>query len=393
MAGPLKIGVVGVGQRGLQHVEALAQLQQEEVVRLTALADPFPENLDFEKVTRFAPSFSEAGVERFTETDELIDNAEVDAIWFAVPPNQHRGEVVRAAQRGIAAFVEKPQSLFYDEVAEMADAIDAAGVPATVGFQMRYDPWYTAIRDYLSDKWTASATMISAGGIEGHGRKHTHTELRGGPAHRVWTGDRDWSGTSVVEAGIHQTDIIRYWTGDEIEWAQAAYTERPEDLHATEGDNPIAYSVSYGLSRGGVANLILTRPAGVFHPERYDYILTTHAMIKFEDDLVVYGGDGPTTGLGERRPGGLSRSVLATGPHADPMQFHNTLELASRFVESINRGQTELVLSSFRSGLNSLCAVLAANTSHQLGGERILLSEFAGSDKYAQFRRPRRNKE
>ena len=304
MAGPLKIGVVGVGQRGLQHVEALAQLQQEEVVRLTALADPFPENLDFEKVTRFAPSFSDAGVERYTETDELIENAEVDAIWFAVPPNQHRGEVVRAAQRGIAAFVEKPQSLFYDEVAEMADAIDAAGVPATVGFQMRYDPWYTAIRDYLSDKWTASATMISAGGIEGHGRKHTHTELRGGPAHRVWTGDRDWSGTSVVESGIHQTDIIRYWTGDEIEWAQAAYTERPEDLHAIEGDNPIAYSVSYGLSRGGVANLILTRPAGVFHPERYDYILTTHAMIKFEDDLVVYGGDGPTTGLGERRSGG-----------------------------------------------------------------------------------------
>ena len=100
MAGPLKIGVVGVGQRGLQHVEALAQLQQEEVVRLTALADPFPENLDFEKVTRFAPSFSDAGVERYTETDELIENAEVDAIWFAVPPNQHRGEVVRAAQRG-----------------------------------------------------------------------------------------------------------------------------------------------------------------------------------------------------------------------------------------------------------------------------------------------------
>ena len=121
--------------------------------------------------------------------------------------------------------------------------------------------------------------------------------------------------------------------------------------------------------------------------------MTTHALIKFEDDLVVYGGDGPTTGLGERRSGGPSRSVLATGPHADPMQFHNTLELASRFVESITRGQPELVLSSFRSGLNSLCAVLAANTSHQLGGERILLSEFAGSDKYAQFRRPRRDKE
>ena len=391
MAGPLKIGVVGVGQRGLQHVEALAQLQREEVVNLTALADPFPENLDFEKVTRFAPSFSEAGVARYTDADELIEKAEVDAIWFAVPPNQHSGEVIRAAQRDIAVFVEKPQSLFYDEVAEMADAIEDAGVPATVGFQMRYDPWYIAISEFLSDKWTASVTLVNAGGIEGHGRKHTHAELRGGPAHRVWTGDRNWSGTSVVEAGIHQTDLIRFWTGDEIEWVQAAYTERPDDLHAVEGDNPIAYSVSYGLSGGGVGNLILTRPAGVFHPERYDYILTTHAMIKFEDDLVVYGGEGPTTGLGERRSGEPRRRVLATGPHADPMQFHNTLELARRFVESITRGRPELVQSSFRSGLNSLCAVLAANASHELGGERISLSRFAQSDEYARFRRPRRH--
>ena len=380
-----------MGQRGLQHVEALAQLQREEVVNLTALADPFPENLDFEKVTRFAPSFSEAGVARYTDADELIEKAEVDAIWFAVPPNQHSGEVVRAAQRDIATFVEKPQSLFYDEVAEMADAIEDAGVPATVGFQMRYDPWYIAISEFLSDKWTASVTLVNAGGIEGHGRKHTHAELRGGPAHRVWTGDRNWSGTSVVEAGIHQTDLIRFWTGDEIEWVQAAYTERPDDLHAVEGDNPIAYSVSYGLSGGGVGNLILTRPAGVFHPERYDYILTTHAMIKFEDDLVVYGGEGPTTGLGERRSGEPRRRVLATGPHADPMQFHNTLELARRFVESITRGRPELVQSSFRSGLNSLCAVLAANASHELGGERISLSRFAQSDEYAQFRRPRRH--
>ena len=165
------------------------------------------------------------------------------------------------------------------------------------------------------------------------------------------------------------------------------YTERPEDLHSAEGDNPIAYTVSYGLSGGGVANLILTRPAGVYHPEQYDYILSTHSMIKFEEDLVVYGDDDSATGLGERRAA-ANRRVLAEGPHADPMQFHNTLELASQFAESVTRGRPELALSSFRSGLNSLCAVLAANASHELGGERISLSEFAGSDKYGQFRRP-----
>ena len=68
-------------------------------------------------------------------------------IWFAMPPNQHRGEIERAAQAGLAVFAEKPQTLFFDEALSQAEAIDAAGIPNTVGFQMRFHPAYKAIRE------------------------------------------------------------------------------------------------------------------------------------------------------------------------------------------------------------------------------------------------------
>ena len=95
---------------------------------------------------------------------------------------------------------------------------------------MRYDPWYRKLNSYLSDKWVASITMYHGGGVESHGVKYTHTEKMDGPENRIWTANKLWSGTSMVEAGIHQTDLMRFWASDDIKWVQAAYTERPKEL-------------------------------------------------------------------------------------------------------------------------------------------------------------------
>ena len=386
MAGPLKVGIVGVGQRGLQHVEHLSRLQAEEEVRLVALADPFPENLEEQSIQSRAPSYRQGDATLYGSAGEMLREADLDAVWFVIPPNQHGGEIEIAAERGIAIFAEKPQTLFYDEAASQAEAIRRAGVLSTAGFQMRYEPWYVALREYTADKAVTSITMVHAGGIEGHGVKHTHTETMGGPGNRIWTANREWSGSSVVEAGIHQTDLMRYWTHDEIDWVQAAYVERDPSLHESEGDNPTAYTVVYGFKRGAVANLIFTRPARVYLNERYDYVLTTHSQVKFEDDLVAYGYVGDTYPPVDRPDASEVRQVLARGPQGDPMGGANSLELDRRFVEAVAQNRPDLLKNTFESSLNSLAAVLAANVSHELNGERIHLEEFTTGERFARYR-------
>ncbi|MDA1257923.1 MAG: Gfo/Idh/MocA family oxidoreductase [Chloroflexi bacterium] len=387
MAGPLKVGIIGIGQRGLQHVEHLSRLQSEEEVRLVALADPFPENLGEENIQSRAVSYTQGDTALYGSAIEMLREADLDAVWFVIPPNQHRGEIELAAERGIAVFAEKPQTLFYDEAAHQAEAIRKAGVPSTAGFQMRYEPWYVALREYTAERAVTSITMVDVGGIEGHGRKLTRTEEMGGPGNRVWTANREWSGSSVVEAGIHQTDLMRYWTHDDIEWVQSAYVERDPSLHALEGDNPTAYTVVYGFRRGAVANLIFTRPGRVYLNERYDYVLTTHSQVKFEDDLVAYGYEGDAYPPAEKPAASEVRRVLAKGPQNNPMGNENSLELDRRFVESVTLGKPELLKNTFESSLNSLAAALAANVSHELHGERINLEEFTTGERFARFRK------
>ena len=40
-----KIAIVGIGQRGLQHLENLIKLEENEMVKIQSLIDPFSENL------------------------------------------------------------------------------------------------------------------------------------------------------------------------------------------------------------------------------------------------------------------------------------------------------------------------------------------------------------
>lgn len=386
LAGPLRVGVVGVGQRGLQHVSALTALQSDEIVRLAALADPYAENLDAAKINGLVPEYRDAGVQKFATVREMVDSGAVDAIWFVMPPNQHRGEIEYAAGRGIHIFAEKPQSLFLDEVLRQNEAITKAGVLSMCGFQMRHDRGYTDIRNYLKGKWVASMTMIAEGAVEGHGVKHTHTEEQGGPANRVWTANKAWSGTSVVEAGIHQTDIMRYWSDDDVAWVRANYVERPRELQDAEGDNPIYYEVSYGFKKGGMGTIIFTKPARSYYQGRFDCIVWTHGTIKLEDDFVDYHFDGEWPPA--EKPGLEDvRKVISAGPHDTAMGGENTTDLGKAFAEGVSLGKPELMRNTFGSSINSLAAVLAANVSNDLGGEKIVIDEFVSDSKYAKYRK------
>ena len=392
----LGVALVGVGQRGLQHLKALSDLKDEELVSIQALVDPFKENLDNNKIKSYVSNYDEKGVKYFTEFNEMIESVDVDAIWFVIPPNQHKNEIIYAAEKGVAIFAEKPQSLFLDEVFPMAEAIEKNNVPSICGFQMEYDTWYSKVRDYLSDKEVASIMMVNCGAVETHGVKHTVISKNEGPQDRIWTADRKWSGTSMVEAGIHQTDLMRFWTNDEIEWVTANYVERPMHLQDKEGDNPIAYHVSYGLKKGGIANLTLTKPAGVFFMERYDYILTTQSMIKFENDLKVYGVDNNDYDISLGRKHFKNNNiykkeeiekVIATGPHNDPMGLINTKKISENFIKSIIEDRPELRNNSFRTSINSLSSVLAANVSASMDGKKINIEEFESSIKYSKYRK------
>jgi len=372
--------MIGLGQRGLQHLAALWQLQQEGVVEIVALGDAFPANLTVEKLNQYVPGLPAANIERTTNTQSLINADLLDALYIAIPPNVHKNEVVAAAQAGIHLFVEKPMSLYLDEAIEMDEAIRAAGVISTVGFQQRYDTQHEALRNFLADKPVVMACYTLHAPIESHSVKHTFTETVGGPSNRVWTANRAWSGGTLVEAGIHPLDLWRYWFGD-VTWVQAHYIQRPPHEIFDGADNPYAYSVNFGFANGAVGVMTLSRLRSVFASYGDHQVLWNEGRVRLENDALLawyYDGVYPPA----HRPQETEVRHQIHGPNVND----TTYEIAAAFVRAIKENRQELVRSSFTDAMNSLAAVLAANVSDDLGGARVEIDELMHADKYADFR-------
>ncbi len=374
----VKVGVVGLGQRGLQHLNALWQLADAEIV---ALCDPATENLKEEKIKKFVSGYQQGSSRLYTCFENFLGEGGLDAIYFCIPPSLHQGELIQAANAGIHLFVEKPVSLFLDEALEMQSAIERNAIIATVGFNQRHDNWHIGIRDFLNDKRLLMMTVVVNGALEAHSVKHTKTESIGGPKNRVWAANKSWSGGTIVEAGIHQTDLMRFWAGD-IEWVEAHYIHRDDIDIKDGGDNPYAYSVTYGFTCGMIAHLSMSRLRKTFWGDSYNDIIWDRGHLKLEDGGPVayyYNGPYPPSGPVETE---TLRHPLNIGQRND-----NTLEINRAFIQAVNKKSEQTLFNTFSSSINSHAAVLGANVSDELGGKRVLLSDLLSKDSYSDFRK------
>lgn len=380
MKKPVRVALMGLGQRGLQHLKSLWALQDQGAVRLTALADAFAANLDADKIRNYVEGFQPDGILHTTSFAELLGQ-EQDALYVCIPPNVHSGEVVRAAQAGLHLFVEKPMSLYLEEALEMEAAIREAGVLSTAGFQQRFDGRHEAVQRHLREgRRPLMASYTYHGPLEGHNVKHHQTELHGGPGNRVWTANRAWSGMTVVEGGIHLLDLWRYWFGD-VEWVQAHYQHRPDDEVYDDADNPYTYSALFGFDGGAVGTMTLSRLRKVYADFMDHQVLWTEGRAEIcwgGVTMYEYNGLYPPS---QPPPQRAVTKTLYEGRGGD-----DTFAISQVFVRAIAEDRPELIRSPFGDAMNSLAAVIGANVSDEMGGERVEIDQLLCADRFAAFR-------
>jgi predicted dehydrogenase len=133
---PLRFGLVGTGHWArVAHARALATAPGIEFVAV------WGRNADAR--TALADQYGVAGHEDF---DSFLDG--LDGVAFSVPPDVQAELATRAAHRGKHLLLEKPLALSEPAGAELAAAVEAAGVASVVFFVSRFQP---EVRDWLDD--------------------------------------------------------------------------------------------------------------------------------------------------------------------------------------------------------------------------------------------------
>ena len=191
IVGAIRIVIVGGGRIGQVHAHNI--LMNGAGLRLTAIVEPFPT----ESLTSLA---ARADVPVASELGNWL--AEADALIIALPTDMHEEVLIAAAAAGVHVLCEKPLAGDLDAARRMIAAAEKAGIVLQVGFNRRFDHNYRALR--------AAAANGGVGRIE----TVRVTSRDPGPPGIDYIRQ---SGGLFMDMTIHDFDMIRFLTGDEVE--------------------------------------------------------------------------------------------------------------------------------------------------------------------------------
>ena len=134
----LKVGVVGTGGWGKNHVRVLNELQC-----LAAVCD-----MNTERATTFSKSYHVPG---YDSLDEMLKKEKLDAVTICTPASTHFAMASKALEAGLHAFVEKPMTTTVRDGEMLIEAAKNANRFLTVGFIERFNPPITALKQTIAE--------------------------------------------------------------------------------------------------------------------------------------------------------------------------------------------------------------------------------------------------
>lgn len=197
---PVRLGLIGLGNRGTALLRTALDLPEAEVVAVADLE---------ERHRRRAQGIAEKArgrrPEDYADPAVLLTRDDVEAVLIALPNYAHLAYNSYALAAGKHLYAEKPLGLTLEECDHLiAESEGRPDQVVHVGFQRRSNPRFIEgveliRRGDLGTPLEARASWTSSNGpVDGHGG---------------WLGSRAHSGDWMVEQGVHVFDWLNWIKG------------------------------------------------------------------------------------------------------------------------------------------------------------------------------------
>ncbi len=140
MQSTVKVGVIGVGQMGLQHARIYQKLPGVELAAICEYNDQRREEM--EKLL---------GCPAYKDYNDLLGNPDIDAVSIVLPDNMHRDAVEAAVKAHKHILLEKPLAKDLSDGQAMYELVKDYDKVFTVGFLLRFDPRFATVKKALDD--------------------------------------------------------------------------------------------------------------------------------------------------------------------------------------------------------------------------------------------------
>jgi predicted dehydrogenase len=192
---PVRVAIIGAGQRGKIHLEAYQKVPDAQIVALVDVNEP--------EARLVAQKYGIPDV--YTDFRAVLERDDIDAVDVILHNNLHRPMTVAALEAGKHVYCEKPMAGTYADAEAMMDAAQAAG--KHLGIQLSF---------LFSDATKAARYLIDEGELGrvyharsvGHRRRgRPYVDGYGTPA---FVQKAQATGGALIDMGVYHISQILY---------------------------------------------------------------------------------------------------------------------------------------------------------------------------------------
>jgi predicted dehydrogenase len=287
----IRVGFIGVGNRGSELLNLLMRQPDCEVAALCDIYEPYVlrdrslvNSRWLRDLGRRIPKMGEKFSKQpnvYSDYRKLLDDKQIDAVCIATPDHWHALQTIDAIKAGKDVYVEKPLTVTIREGREMVNAQKAGDRVVTVGLHRRGNDVYRKLAEevpagIIGKVVVARAARISNMAPDGIGKmqpemppKDFNWNMWLGPrAYRPYQYNiapykfRWWSdySTQMGNWGVHYLDVIRWMMGEKAPVAISA--QGGQFVLDHDGDIPDTIEVTYEFASGAIASFCIYEACG-----------------------------------------------------------------------------------------------------------------------------------
>src|SRR5437764_747895 len=136
----VRLGFIGLGNRGDQVLSAFLKHADAEVVALCDIYQPY---------LNFAAKKVGGEPRQFKDYRKLLETRDIDAVVICTPDHWHALQTIHACEAGKDVYVEKPLSLRVAEGRRIVQAVERYKRVSQVGIHRRSIPFCHEIAEFI----------------------------------------------------------------------------------------------------------------------------------------------------------------------------------------------------------------------------------------------------
>lgn len=192
-----RIALVGTGIRGITFWGKRLTDQYGDILEFVGLCDINPGRVEYGK------KFIGAKCPTFTDFTEMMNTVKPELVIVTTVDATHHEFIIKGLDMGADVITEKPLTTDEHKCRRILEAEKKTGRKVIVGFNYRYNPHHTKLRELIKEERVGKITSVDFNWIL--------NTYHGASYFRRWHGEKNKGGSLWVHKATHHFDLLNWW--------------------------------------------------------------------------------------------------------------------------------------------------------------------------------------